>query len=622
MSLPTPQEDSGLPADQTSSEMRLSRLETIIFQLGQSVQTIAEEMKSLKDSTLASNETVQECQQIIQEPDQMAAFSTEKQQQKFSPKNQQNDINKLLDAIPSNGIYQTATGGTFPKGTTDSRASFQKTSTPISGSCGKPVPFSLAADSMSPVKPLDNILHGDSTRFFSASGSLPTMSKQTNCDVPQVSEDLMHASSMPRASVVNSAPTVPFAASTTVGSMAPVAAPSQSTSSKRRKRHRYRSSSSSSDNSDSAPRNTQFAASTERGHESRRDRSRSHLNMNIPEFRDLPVNVRTEHGNERQRDRSRSKSPNIPKMATFKGTDSPNWEAFIYQFERTAGRRQWSDNKKLCRLLDCLGDVALEYARRVNVHNDYHTLKKYLKRRFSTKEAPVVARRQLPFLKQHENETMEEFSQRVYSLTLDAYEECEGDIIEEMAVEAFLRGCREKSAARHAMDMEPRTIHKALKFVKTALANDRALFGGRTNAYYHRQVTFQDESNKTACTGSAGNLQDQIDILTKAIETLNTNLRMPNRYSGPESRQDRFRSPSPSLRGRSPRRFSDGQQGEKLSDRSPMRPQYGQQDKSSAMSYYRQHETHSQSRAPSLSPVRMGSAKDEGLNTKGPGRQA
>lgn len=66
MSLPIPQEDSGLPADQTSSGMRLSRLETIIFQLGQSVQTIAEEMKSLKDLTLASNETVQECQQIIQ----------------------------------------------------------------------------------------------------------------------------------------------------------------------------------------------------------------------------------------------------------------------------------------------------------------------------------------------------------------------------------------------------------------------------------------------------------------------------------------------------------------------------------------------------------------------------
>lgn len=111
---------------------------------------------------------------------------------------------------------------------------------------------------------------------------------------------------------------------------------------------------------------------------------------------------------------------------------------------------------------------------------------------------------------------MEEFSQRLYSLTLDAYEECDGDIIEEVAVETSLRGCKEKSAARHAMDMEPRTIHKALKFVKTALANDRELFEGRSIAYYHRQVTFQEKTKKT--TESPDKLQNQIDSLTKAIE--------------------------------------------------------------------------------------------------------
>ena len=78
----------------------------------------------------------------------------------------------------------------------------------------------------------------------------------------------------------------------------------------------------------------------------------------------------------------------------------PKWlslKALIHQvgklsskkFERTAARRQWSNDKKLSRLLDRLGDVALEYAHRVNDN----TLKKYPKKRFSTKEAPVVARR-------------------------------------------------------------------------------------------------------------------------------------------------------------------------------------------------------------------------------------
>jgi hypothetical protein len=82
-----------------------------------------------------------------------------------------------------------------------------------------------------------------------------------------------------------------------------------------------------------------------------------------------------------------------------------------------------------------------------------------LKRRFRTKEAPVVARRQLLFLRQREHEPLEEFSQGVYPLTVDAYQECEDDIIEEMAVETFLRSCKDKGAERHAIDIEPHIDH-------------------------------------------------------------------------------------------------------------------------------------------------------------------
>jgi hypothetical protein len=62
-----------------------------------------------------------------------------------------------------------------------------------------------------------------------------------------------------------------------------------------------------------------------------------------------------------------------------------------------------------------------------------------------------------------------------------------------MATEAFLRGCREKEAARAAMEKEPRSIHKALKYVKTSLANQCAIFGVRGSSYGQRQVTFSDQ---------------------------------------------------------------------------------------------------------------------------------
>ncbi|CAC5367200.1 unnamed protein product [Mytilus coruscus] len=73
-------------------------------------------------------------------------------------------------------------------------------------------------------------------------------------------------------------------------------------------------------------------------------------------------------------------------MQIFNGRGSITWEAFIYQFERTAGRRQWENRKKVCRLLDCLADVALEYARKVNTDDDSKALRKALKQRFSKKD--------------------------------------------------------------------------------------------------------------------------------------------------------------------------------------------------------------------------------------------
>ncbi|CAC5363460.1 unnamed protein product [Mytilus coruscus] len=78
--------------------------------------------------------------------------------------------------------------------------------------------------------------------------------------------------------------------------------------------------------------------------------------------------------------RDRNRSPQLPKMQIFNGRGSITWEAFIYQFERTAGRRQWENRKKVCRLLDCLADVVLEYARsKVNTDDDSKALRKALK---------------------------------------------------------------------------------------------------------------------------------------------------------------------------------------------------------------------------------------------------
>ena len=142
--------------------------------------------------------------------------------------------------------------------------------------------------------------------------------------------------------------------------------------------------------------------------------------------------------------RGRSKSPQHPKISTFDGTGKPSWESFIYQFERTANRRHWRNKRKTGRLLDCLKDIALEYARKVNKNDDYDSLRKKMKRRFNKKPEPVTARRQLQYVRQQVNESLEDFAHKVYVLALDGYEKCEDDALENIATEAFIRGVRKR----------------------------------------------------------------------------------------------------------------------------------------------------------------------------------
>lgn len=185
----------------------------------------------------------------------------------------------------------------------------------------------------------------------------------------------------------------------------------------------------------------------------------------------------------------RRRSPPTPKLPTFNGDG--NWDSFIFQFERLADRYKWNERKSRERLLDCLKDKALEFAKEIR-SRDYNKVKKNLSRRFSRKEAPIAARRQLMSIRQKEGESLEEYSQRVQFLCMDGHPEAREETIDQISVEAFLRGCRDKEAAKSAMEKNPHSVYKALKYVKASINNQQALFGHRPS-YSTRQVTFEDE---------------------------------------------------------------------------------------------------------------------------------
>ncbi|CAC5411290.1 unnamed protein product [Mytilus coruscus] len=195
-----------------------------------------------------------------------------------------------------------------------------------------------------------------------------------------------------------------------------------------------------------------------------------------------------------QRESSSSSQDSIDRESSVGRSPMPEKGA---KFERTTSRRNWDDGKKTCRFLDCLSEVALEYARRSHI-SKYDELRKHMKRRFSKKEEASASRRHLQYIRQLDRETIEEYAERVHFLTMDGYYRSNNDIIDQIGTEAFLRGCQEKEAARIVIEKNPRTINEALKLIKSSLANQKAIYGarksysGRPQSYSQRQVTFSD----------------------------------------------------------------------------------------------------------------------------------
>ena len=142
-------------------------------------------------------------------------------------------------------------------------------------------------------------------------------------------------------------------------------------------------------------------------------------------------------------DSDRSLSPLPPKLQIFSGdTTKGRWSSFIMPFERIAIRHGWSEAKKLDRLLSCLTEKALEFAFKCKMNNSFLELKNQLKLRFDLSDEPVAARQKLNTLKQDPDETLEGFMQQVLNVATDGYGDFETTVLQQMAIEAFLRGCR------------------------------------------------------------------------------------------------------------------------------------------------------------------------------------
>ncbi|CAC5422810.1 unnamed protein product [Mytilus coruscus] len=96
----------------------------------------------------------------------------------------------------------------------------------------------------------------------------------------------------------------------------------------------------------------------------------------------------------------------------------------------------------------------------------WQTKKKYTDR---------TRQRQLQDLRQLPEEPFDEYAERTQDLATDGFPRTPDDFIQIVATDAFLKGCLDKKAALTAMDKDPDSLDKALKYVKSDVTNQKVI---------------------------------------------------------------------------------------------------------------------------------------------------
>ena len=237
------------------------------------------------------------------------------------------------------------------------------------------------------------------------------------------------------------------------------------------------------------------------------------------------------------------RAPPLPKLPTFHGKQ-PDWQGFLFQFRELARAGKWSTREKHDRLLACLKGKAVAYiqSRPRSERRDYYTLRDTLNKRYGLVELPTTVRRQLQSLKQEETETLDDFADRVLIKAAEGFPEVSDQVLQGLAVENFLRGCRDKAAAFTAAEQNPDTLNEAMQDLRSASANLKAF--GRSSSVAVRQVTFKesdDSSGKDRRSAEQQELLGEIrDLLKRSSRDSAPGWRRSTATSPPRSR-----SPSP-----------------------------------------------------------------------------
>ena len=200
---------------------------------------------------------------------------------------------------------------------------------------------------------------------------------------------------------------------------------------------------------------------------------------------------------------------------------------FLTQFESIANFQNYSEDQKLMTFLGLLREPALTFYCQLGaeVTSSYNRTIEKMKERYCNKLPKEILRQQLAQIKQNLDEKIEDFADRVFKLGMEAYQ---GDpipqaIVEEYAVDAFLRGVFEKRAAFEVSLKKPKTVSEACVLVRSTQMTMKTFFGERDmkiRAISKHETTSEEDVQCQSVRQIRAEASDKVDLKQQFSEFL------------------------------------------------------------------------------------------------------
>ena len=280
-------------------------------------------------------------------------------------------------------------------------------------------------------------------------------------------------------------------------------------------KHKCHSSSCSESQSRSRSRSRSHRTRTR----SKKTKRRSHRHSpHSDDDTDSSVDRYSRHGNPRKH----------PKALRFDG--KTNWLSFKKKFDSYRKVMRWSEEESKDYLMWSLEGKALDFLTITKIDLEKYSFRKIMKKletRFGVKELTETSRAIFRQAFQKQDESLEDWADRVMTLATPAFVDLTEDHLKKEAIARFCQGCTDKEAAKHAYFEQPETMEEALNLVKHHQYISQAVDGKKAKRVYEASVNaVQSPSEarveqliRSALKDFAAKLQESSTSLSSSSET-------------------------------------------------------------------------------------------------------